>query len=345
MISCTNKNGLYRIQAQYLVNRQSKDLWKLVLSVDNPYRKQIIDQVVSSALPESKNPDEVITAVQAFMEAELTFELMSLLEKIVLHNSEFAQYKKLQNLLIITAIKCDKARVMDYINRLDNYDGPQIAKIAMGEQYKLYEEAFVIYKKKGMNLDSIEVLLDYIQDLDRARDFAEKVNQADVWSKLGNAYLDKFLTNEAIDCYLRSKDSTQFLRVIHIVDNESEDAEGNSAKYENLLKYLNMAREATRDPAIDNAYTYALARLNKIPELEAFLSNTNSADCQKVGDKCFKLKMYEAAKVLYTVVKNNSKISSCLVHMKEFNAAIAAAQKANTPKTWKELCMACVEAK
>jgi clathrin heavy chain len=57
---------------------------------------------------------------------------MSLLEKIVLHNSEFAQFKKLQNLLIITAIKSDKGRVMDYINRLDNYDGPQIAKIAIG---------------------------------------------------------------------------------------------------------------------------------------------------------------------------------------------------------------------
>jgi clathrin heavy chain len=49
-----------------------------------------------------------------------------------LHNSEFAQFKKLQNLLIITAIKSDKGRVMDYINRLDNYDGPQIAKIAIG---------------------------------------------------------------------------------------------------------------------------------------------------------------------------------------------------------------------
>jgi len=54
---CTNKNALYRIQALYLVNRQSKELWKMVLSPDNPYRKQIVDQVVSSALPESKNPD------------------------------------------------------------------------------------------------------------------------------------------------------------------------------------------------------------------------------------------------------------------------------------------------
>jgi clathrin heavy chain len=64
---------------------------------------------------------------------------MFLLEKIVLHNSDFAKYKKLQNLLIITAIKSDQSRVMDYINRLDNYDGVEIAKIALDPKYKLYE--------------------------------------------------------------------------------------------------------------------------------------------------------------------------------------------------------------
>lgn len=73
------------------------------------------------------------------MAAELTTELMALLEKIVLHNSEFAKYRKLQNLLIITAIKTDKMRVMDYLNRLDNYDGPEIAKIALDPAYGLYE--------------------------------------------------------------------------------------------------------------------------------------------------------------------------------------------------------------
>jgi len=95
--------------------------------------------VVSTALPESKNPEEVITCVQSFMEAELTKELLALLEKIVLHNSDFSQYKRLQNLLIITAIKSDKGRVMDYINRLDNYDAPEIAKIASDPKYGLYE--------------------------------------------------------------------------------------------------------------------------------------------------------------------------------------------------------------
>jgi len=268
---------------------------------------------------------------------------MSLLEKIVLHNSDFSQYKKLQNLLIITAIKSDKGRVMDYINRLDNYDGPQIAKIAIGEPYQLYEEALAIYKKKNLNLDAVEVLIDYIQDLQRAADFADKVNQPDVWSKLGNYYLDKGLVSEAIDCFMKAKDTSSFLRVIAVWENEPEN-ESKEAKCESLVKYLQMVREFHKDPNIDNALTFALAKLGKYAELESFLQNTNSADCQKVGDRCFKLKLYEAAKILYTVVKNNSKIASCLVHLKQFNVAIEAAKKANTPKTWKELCMACVAA-
>jgi len=36
---------------------------------------------------------------------------------------------------------------MDYINRLDNYDSDEIAEIALKEEYGLFEEALVIYKK------------------------------------------------------------------------------------------------------------------------------------------------------------------------------------------------------
>jgi clathrin heavy chain len=63
------------------------------------------------------------------MEAELPQELIELLERIVLHNSEFANNENLQNLLILTAIKAAQEKVMDYINRLDNYNGQQLAKI------------------------------------------------------------------------------------------------------------------------------------------------------------------------------------------------------------------------
>lgn len=313
----------------------------MVLADTNEHRKDIVDQVITTELPESKNPEEVIIAVQSFMEAGLTTELMTLLEKIVLHNSDFAKYRKLQNLLIITAIKSDRNRVMDYINRLDNYDAVDIAKIAL--EVGLYEEVLVIYRKQGLHSDALDILIERIGDLQRAEDYAEKVNQPDVWSKLGYTYLNNMKVTYAMEAFLKCKDHTYFNRVIGLLESEPESEE-KDFKYPLFIKYLIMVREATKDPNIDNALTFSYAKLDKLTELENFLSLTNSADCQKVGDRCFSARLYEAAKKFYTIVKNNSKIASCLIHLKEFAAAIEAAKKANTTRTWREVCMACVGA-
>lgn len=56
---------------------------------------------------------------------------------------------------ILTAIKADRSRVMEYINRLDNYDAPDIANIAINNE--LYEEAFAIFKKFDVNTSAIQV--------------------------------------------------------------------------------------------------------------------------------------------------------------------------------------------
>ncbi|KAK9005571.1 hypothetical protein V6N11_042999 [Hibiscus sabdariffa] len=85
------------------------------------YRRQLLDQVVSAA-------------VKAFMTADLPHELIELLEKILLHNSSFSGNFNLQNLLILTAIKPDPSRVMDYINRLDNFDGHAVGEVAVEAQ-------------------------------------------------------------------------------------------------------------------------------------------------------------------------------------------------------------------
>ncbi len=97
-------------------------------------------------------------------------------------NLIYFYFSNLQNLLILTAIKSDRTRVMDYINRLENYDAPDIANIAVSNQ--LYEEAFSIYKKFGVNTSAIQVLIDHIKNLDRAYEFAERCNEADVWNLL-----------------------------------------------------------------------------------------------------------------------------------------------------------------
>jgi clathrin heavy chain len=133
------------------------------------------------------------------MAADLPNELIELLEKLVLEGSAFSDNRNLQNLLILTAIKADQTRVMDYIQRLDNFDAPDIANIAVGSE--LYEEAFFIYKKYEQFSDAMSVLVNNLRALDRAAEFAERVDQSDVWSKLAKAQLDGGLVKEAIGTY------------------------------------------------------------------------------------------------------------------------------------------------
>ena len=57
--------------------------------------------------------------------------------------------------MILTAIKADRSRVMEYINRLDNYDAPDIANIAIDSE--LFEEAFAIFKKFEVDTSAIQV--------------------------------------------------------------------------------------------------------------------------------------------------------------------------------------------
>jgi clathrin heavy chain len=60
---------------------------------DNPFRRQLIDQVVQTALSETQDPEDVSCTVKAFMTADLPNELIELLEKIVLENSVFSEHR------------------------------------------------------------------------------------------------------------------------------------------------------------------------------------------------------------------------------------------------------------
>lgn len=183
-------------------------------------------------------------------------ELLGLLEKIVLHSNEFSGYKKLQNLLIITAMKTNKTRVMDYINRLDNYNGNEIAAACLKEEYKLYEEAFVVYKKSNQPIDAIKVLLEKINALDRAADFAEKTNQPEVWTELAIAYLNKEMFPEAIQAFIKAQNPNYYEELITL--------NRKIHKHELLLEFFDMARKYKKDMYIDNEYIYCLARLNNL---------------------------------------------------------------------------------
>nr|CAD2204272.1 unnamed protein product [Meloidogyne enterolobii] len=54
LISVCNENSLFKNLARYLVRRRDAELWAEVLKEDNTYRRQLIDQIVQTALSETK---------------------------------------------------------------------------------------------------------------------------------------------------------------------------------------------------------------------------------------------------------------------------------------------------
>ncbi|KAM3375864.1 clathrin heavy chain 1 isoform X1 [Capsicum galapagoense] len=334
LINVTNKNSLFKLQARYVVERMDGDLWEKVLNPENEFRRQLIDQVVSTALPESKSPEQVSAAVKAFMTADLPHELIELLEKIVLQNSAFSGNFNLQNLLILTAIKADPSRVMDYINRLDNFDGPAVGEVAVEAQ--LYEEAFAIFKKFNLNVQAVNVLLDNIRDINRAVEFAFRVEEDAVWSQVAKAQLREGLVSDAIESFIRADDATHFLDVIRA----AEDAD----VYHDLVKYLLMVRQKTKEPKVDSELIYAYAKIDRLGDIEEFILMPNVANLPNVGDKLFDEGLYEAAKIIFAFISNWAKLASTLVKLNQFQGAVDAARKTNSAKTWKEVCFACVNA-
>jgi clathrin heavy chain len=316
-----------------------------------PSRRYLLDQVVQTALPETKNPDEVSSTVKAFMACDMPGELVELLERIVLQGSDFSNNKNLQNLLIITAMKTSKDKVMEYVNRLDNYDGPDIAKIAVEDEYQLYEEAYTIYVKVAktstgeaqvMNhVEATNVLVTFIKDLQRAKEYAERVSLAKVWSEVGRAQLSSDDTEhagvvEAIASFIKAEDPSDWTKVI--------DAAERGEKYAELVSYLKMARKTVKESMLDTQLIYALARVDKLGDLEELISVPNVAKIDVIGDRCFEEGLYDAAKILFSNINNNAKLALCFVRMKQYREAVDAATKANAVPTWKEVNIACLTA-
>ncbi|KAJ1356221.1 Clathrin heavy chain [Parelaphostrongylus tenuis] len=109
-------------------------------------------------------------------------------------------------------MRADRSRVMEYIQKLDNYDAPDIANIAISSE--LYEEAFAIFKKFDVNNSAINVLIDNVSNLDRAYEFAEKCNQSDVWASLAKAQLKQDMVKEAVDSFIKADDPGAYMEVV-----------------------------------------------------------------------------------------------------------------------------------
>ena len=63
---------------------------------------------------------------------------------------------------------------------------------------------------------------------------------------------------------------------------------------------------------------------------------TAARGAQAVGDRCFQEGLFEPARAVFAHIPAWGRLASTLVRLHQFQAAVDAARKANSPKTWKE---------
>ena len=72
----------------------------------------------------------------------------------------------------------------------------------------------------------LQVLIDNVNNLDRAYEFAERCNDPAVWSQLARAQLNQGMVKEAIDSYIKADDPSQYMEVVQVASNSSKSSGG-----------------------------------------------------------------------------------------------------------------------
>ena len=118
------------------------------------------------------------------------------------------------------------------------------------------------------------MLIDNIKNLDRAYEYAERCNEPIVWSLLAKAQLDEGVVKEAIDSYIKASDPANYEEVIQVASGANN--------YEDLVRYLQMARKKARETVIDSELAFAFAKTGRLSDLEEFIASSNHANITAV---------------------------------------------------------------
>lgn len=123
-----------------------------------------------------------------------------------------------------------------------------------------------------------------------------------------------------VESYIKAEDPSNYVEVIEV--------SSRADKYDDLVRYLQMARKSLREPAIDTELAVAYARTDRLHDMEDFLSMTNVADQLSAGEKVFEMELYEAARLLFGSISNYARLATTLIYLGEHQAAVDAARKA-----------------
>jgi clathrin heavy chain len=84
------------------------------------------------------------------------------------------------------------------------------------------------------------------------------------------------MVKEAIDSFIKASDPAEYMDVVETAHK--------TENWEDLVRYLQMARKKARDTYVESELIYAYAKTSRFADLEEFISSPNHADVSKVNE-------------------------------------------------------------
>ena len=154
---------------------------------------------------------------------------------------------------------------MGHINRLNTTTPCPTSPISVGSG--LCDEALVIFKRAELHREAAKAPIDYISSIERATEFAERIDEEEVWVMLGKAQLQQQLVKEAMQSFIKANDATEYVAVIAAADQAGANVE--------LVDYLQMCRKKVKESHIDTSLIFSYAKSEQFDSLEEFISAPN----------------------------------------------------------------------
>jgi clathrin heavy chain len=92
-----------------------------------------------------------------------------------------------------------------------------------------------------------------------------------------------------LDSYIKAEDPSNYAEAIEVANRVG--------KQDDLVRYLQMARETLRRLKVDTELAYS--KTDRLRDMEDFLGFTNIAGALGAGGKCFNDELYQAAKLIF----------------------------------------------
>ncbi|UKK01209.2 clathrin heavy chain [Theileria orientalis] len=331
------------------------DMVKLGLEkVESSQFTTVFDELLVMCI-DNCNSNEISVLIKFFLSQEMNKYLITLLEGLLLNQTEFSKNSNLQNLLLATTIKTNPAKLQDYLNKLNNYEVNSLAKLA--NELGLYYSSYQLYRKVDKYQEAFNelVFLEQIytrpstpqssmearnRDLKRLNNFensegvlkemlayATLVNKSVIWFKLGKIYLDRNMLKEGVDCYLKSGNFTHNAQIKQACKDQPEL----------LLRWLREATKIKQVPELVNDLLIMLAKMNQASEFLAVLNaNATSTDLNTVGNELMNLGLYKESVDVFTRTNNYNKLAICYVQLSRYDDACDSALRSRNPKVLKD---------